>query len=183
MSFTFDWMKLHQRRLAQHLGAVLHRNSCMTDRAHDLRAANPAAEAHEDHEVLVAIRLHRGLHFVLRRLQFFLKRVPFVVLGELVDALAAAEHVLAHAERLRQLDDVGADVLHLLAVLRFDGDETVGNQAAKIERDLRAIAVGHRDRSAILARPIWFARFAQAPRTSSPGVGIVSVSVLIALAI
>src|SRR5258708_25186848 len=36
-----------------------------------------------------------------------------VVLGELVDAVAAAEHVLTHAERLRQLDNVGADVFDL----------------------------------------------------------------------
>ncbi len=80
--------------------------------------------------------MHRGFHFVLGRLEFFLERIPFAVLGEFVDAIAAAEDVLAHPERLRQLDDVRADVLHLLAVLRFDGDETVRDQTTQIERDL-----------------------------------------------
>src|SRR5205823_14535122 len=95
----------------------------------------------------------------LSRLEFFLERVPFVVLGELVDAVAAAEHVLAHAQRLRQFDNVGPDVFDLLAVFRFDRDEAVGNQSAKIERDLGAVLIRRPDRSAHLSDPIWFAWF------------------------
>ena len=59
--------------------------------------------------------------------------------------------VLAYAERLREFDDVRADILDLLAVLRFDGDETVSDQAAEVKRDLRAIAVGRRDWRAVLS--------------------------------
>ena len=149
--------------------------------AHHLRAANPAAQADQNHQVLVAVRLHRGFHFVLGRLEFFLERIPFAVLGEFVDAIAAAEHVLAYPERLRQLDDVCADVLHLLAVLRLDGDETVRDQTTEVERDLRPVPISHGNRRAILTGPVRFPRFFNAAK-SSPGVGMVSASVLIALA-
>jgi len=106
----------YQRRLPQHFrGAliiILHHR-----RAHSLSSADPTADTYQNNQVLVAMRLHRRFHFVLCRLQFFLKRIPLVVLGKLVDAVAAAEHVLAYAQRLRQFDNVGPDVLNLLAVL------------------------------------------------------------------
>ena len=127
-----------QLRLAQNLRqllVVIFRDHA----AHHLGAANPAAKANEDDQILVAVRLHRGFHFVLRRLEFFLQRAPFIVLGELVDAVPAGENVFADAERLGHFHDVAADVFHLLGILRLDGDETVGDQSAEIERDLRAV--------------------------------------------
>ena len=107
------------------------------------------------------MRLHRRFHFVLGRFQFLLKRIPLVVLGEFVDAVAAAEHVLAYAQRFREFDNVGADVFDLLAVFRFNRNKSVRDQAPEIERDLSAILVGHPDRAAHLANPIRLARFFQ----------------------
>src|SRR3984893_5638436 len=104
------------------------------------------------------MRLHRRFYFVLRRLQFFLERVPFVVLGKLIDTIAAAEDVLAHPERFRQFDNVGPDVLYLLTVFRFNRNESVRDQAPEIKRGLGAVLVTRRDRSAHLADPIRFTR-------------------------
>jgi hypothetical protein len=97
----------------------------------------------------------------LSGLKFFLKRVPLVVLGKLIDAVAATEDVLTYAERFRELNDVGPDVFNLLTVLRFNRDETIGNQTAEVERDLRAVLVVCRNRPAILAGPVWLPRFFQ----------------------
>ena len=72
-------------------------------------------------------------------------------LGKFVDAIAAAEQLLAHSERLSELHDIRADILDLLTVLGFHGDESIGNQTAEIERDLRAIGVGHRNWAAVLS--------------------------------
>ena len=116
--------EIDQRRLPQDFRrafvVILHDR-----RADCLCSANPAANAHQDHQVLIAVRLHRCFHFVLRCFEFFLKRVPLIVFRELVDAVTAAEHVLAHAERLRQLNNIGADVFDLLTVFRFHRDESV----------------------------------------------------------
>ena len=125
-------------------------------RADNLGAADPTTDAHQNDQVLVAVRLHRRFHFVLRCFQFFLERVPLIVFGELVDTVAAAEHVLAYAQRLGHFDNVGADVFNLLAVFGFNRDESVGDQTAKIERDLGAVFVAGRDWSAHLADPIRF---------------------------
>ena len=113
------------------------------------------------------------------RFQFFLERVPFVVLGEFVNAIAAAKQALANSERLCQLDDVGSDVFDLLTVLCFDRDKAVGNQPAEIQRDLRAVAVSYRHWPAILTRPVRllqlskrgkeFARCRDADRVASDG--------------
>ena len=112
----------------------------MIARGDHLRAANPAAESYQDYQVLVGVRLHRGFHFVLRRFQFFLERVPFVVLGKFVDAIAAAEQLSRLLRALLpSLMMSDADILHLLAVLRFHGDEAVRDQTAEVEGDLRAI--------------------------------------------
>src|SRR6202040_1864128 len=141
------------RRLPQHSGGafvvILHDGG-----AHYLRAANPTAYADQDHQILVAVRLHGGFHL-------FVQRVPFAVLGELVDAVAATEHVLTHAERFGEFDDVGPDIFDLLAILRFDRDETIGNQPAEVKRDLRAVAIGRWNRAAILTGPIGLARLFQ----------------------
>src|SRR5262249_1984011 len=78
---------------------------------------------------------------------------------ELVDTVAATEHVLAYSKRFRHFDDVGADVFDLLAVFRFDRDEAVCDQAPEIERDLGPIFVTRCDRTTHLGdpiRPAWF---------------------------
>jgi hypothetical protein len=90
-----------------------------------LSSANPSTNADQNDQVLVAVGLHRVLYFVLRRLQFFLERIPLICFREVVDAVAATENVLADAERLGQLDHIRANIFHLLAILRFHRDETV----------------------------------------------------------
>ena len=64
--------------------------------------------------------------------------------------LSEANDVLTDPKSLRQLDHIGPDVLNLLAVLRFNRDETIRNQAAEIERDLSAVAKRRGDRRTIL---------------------------------
>jgi len=56
-----------------------------------------------------------------------------VVLGKVIDAVAAAEQLLADSERLAELHDVRPDILHLLTVLGFHGDEAIGYQPAEVE--------------------------------------------------
>src|SRR5262249_53880426 len=58
-----------------------------------------------------------------------------------------------------ELHDVRPDILHLLTVLRFNGDEPIGYQTTEIQGDLRPIGVRHWDWGAILGRPIYFSRF------------------------
>ena len=87
----------------------------------------------------------------MNRPQFFLERVPLIVLCKFIDAFTAAEQLLAHSQRLSQLHDVRADILYLLTVLRFHGNEPIGYQTAEVKRDLRAIAVGHRNWGAVLS--------------------------------
>ena len=146
--------------MPQNLGAalivVLH-----DGRADDLRAAHPAADTDENDQILVTVRLHGRFHFVLGRFQFFLERVPFIVLGKFIQTVAAPEQVLTYSQSFGELDNVRADILDLLTVLCFDGDKSIGNQAAQVQRDLRPVAIGHRDRRAILAGPVRFARLFQ----------------------
>src|SRR5690348_6705852 len=105
--------------------------------------------------------LHRRLHFVLGRLKFFLKRVPFIVLRELINAIAAAQDVLTDAESFRQFDDVSADIFYLLAVFRLNRNKAVRDQTTEIERNLGAILVVCSDWSPHLPDPVWLARFFQ----------------------
>jgi hypothetical protein len=67
--------------------------------------------------------------------------------------------LLTYSERLPELHDVRADILHLLTVLGFHGDEPIGYQTAEVEGDLRAIGVGHRNWGAVLSGPVNFSRF------------------------
>src|SRR5262249_37508914 len=87
------------------------------------------------------------------------ERVPLVVFGKIIDAIAAAEQLLAHAERLSELHDIRADILHLLTILGLHSNEAIGYQTAEIKGDLRAIGVGRRNWGAVLSRPINFSRF------------------------
>ncbi len=64
-----------------------------------------------------------------------------------------------YTERFGEFDNVGANVFDLLAVLRFDGNETIGDQTAEVQRDLRAVSISCRNGAAILTCPIWLARF------------------------
>src|SRR5882762_2016549 len=154
----FRLHEMNERWLAQNLrGAfiiVLH------DRRGDyLRASNPTTERYQNYQVLVGVRLHRGFYFVLCRFQFFLKRVPFVVLGKFVDATAAAKQLFADPEGFCELDDVRPNILDLLTILRLHGDKAIGNQTAEVKGDLRPIAIGHRHWATILTRPVCFAWF------------------------
>ena len=81
--------KTEQLGLAQDLAETLVVVLC-DHTAHHLRSANPSAEADENHEILVAMRLHGSLHLVLRGFQFFLKRAPFIIVGKLGDACPRA---------------------------------------------------------------------------------------------
>src|SRR6266581_705550 len=151
---------VNQCRFAQNLcgGLVI----ILYDRAGDhLRSADPPAKSNKDDQVLVGVRLHRGFHLILRRFQFLLERVPLVVLGKFIDAIAAAEQLLAYSERFSELHDIRADVLHLLTVLGFHGDEPIGYQTAEVEGYLRTIGVGHGNWGAVLSRPVYFSRFAE----------------------
>ena len=78
------------------------------------------------------MRLHGRFHFVLGCFEFFLQHIPFVILGKFVQAVTAAEQVLTYAQRFCQLDDIGADVLDLLAILGFNRDKAIGNQTAEV---------------------------------------------------
>ena len=98
---------------------------------HDLRAANPSAETHQDHEILILMRSHRSFDLVLCRFELFLQRIPIVIFGKLVNAAAAPKNVLADAECLRQFENVRSGVLDLLRVACLDRDETIGNEAAR----------------------------------------------------
>ena len=147
---------MNERRLAQNLRAAF--VIALHDRRGDyLRASNPTTESYQNYQVLVGVRLHRGFYFVLRRFQFFLKRVPFVVLGKFVDAIAAAKQLLADPEGFCEFDDVRPNILDLLTVLCFHGDKAIGDQTAKVKGDLGAIAKGHRNWATILVRPVYFA--------------------------
>src|SRR6266536_3538873 len=131
---------------------------------HDCRgdylcASNPTAERYQNYQVLVGMRLHRGFHFVLRRFQFFLQRVPLVVFGKVVDATAATKQLFADAERLCEFDDVRPNIFDLLTVLCFHGDKAISNQTAQVKGDLRAITVCHRNWSTILPRPVYLTGF------------------------
>ena len=81
------------------------------------------------------------------------------MLGEFVDAIAAAEHVLAYSKRFGKLDDIRANIFDLLAVFCFNSDKAIGDQATQVKGNLRAIAIRHWHRRAILPRPVYFARF------------------------
>src|ERR1700730_14831026 len=105
------------------------------------------------------MRSHRSFDFILCRFEFFLQCVPIVVFGKLIDAAAASKNVLADAESLRQFDYVRAGIFDLLSVARLDRDETIGNETAEVERNLRAVTVSHRDRRTILTWPVYFCRF------------------------
>src|SRR5947199_4124579 len=100
--------------------------------AHHLSSANPSTDADQNDQVLVAVGLHRVFYFVLRRLQFFLARIPLIRFREVVDAVAATENVLADAERPSELDHIRANVFHLLAILCFHLADTVCCYPAKI---------------------------------------------------
>ena len=84
-----------------------------------------------------------------------------VGLGKFIDAIAAAEQLLAYSERLAKLHDIRADILDVLTVLGFHGNEPVSYQTTQVEGDLRTIAVRHRNRGAVLSRPVYFSSFAK----------------------
>src|SRR2546428_9878403 len=113
------------------------------------------------------MRLHGRLHFVLGGFQFLLKRVPFIVLGEFVNAVAAAENVFTDTERFRHFNDVSSSVLHLLTILSLDRDEAICDQTAKVHGDLRTIAIGGWKRTPKLPGPIWLTWFSQCGEKSA----------------
>src|SRR6266487_5023703 len=150
----FRLHEMNERRLAQNLRAafviVLH------DRRGDfLRASNPTTERYQNYQVLVGVRLHRGFYFVLRRFEFFLQRVPFVVFGKFVDAATTTKQLFADAERLCEFDDVRPNIFDLLTVLCFHGDKAISNQTTQVKGDLRAVTVCYRHWSTILPRPVY----------------------------
>src|SRR5262249_24326486 len=59
------------------------------------------------------------------------------------------------------LNNVAANVLDLLAVLRFHGDEAVSDQTAEIKRNLGAIAIGDRNWPTIFLLPVDLSRLGQ----------------------
>src|SRR6201981_3310656 len=81
------------------------------------------------------------------------------MLGKFIDTVAATEKLLSHSNRLSELHDVRPHILHLLTVLRFNGDEPIGYQTTEVQGDLRALGVRHGDWCAILGRQIYFSRF------------------------
>src|SRR4029434_3577669 len=149
---------MNERRLPQNFCAlfviVLH-----DGRSNHLRTSNPTAERYQNYQILIGVRLHRGFYFVLRRFEFFLQRVPFVVFGKFVDAATATKQLFADAERLCEFDDVRPNIFDLLTVLCFHGDKAISNQTTEVEGDLRAVTVCHRNWSTILARPVYLTGF------------------------
>ena len=87
----------------------------------------------------------------------------------MVNAVTTAKNLFAHSQRLCHFDNIRADIFYLLAILCFDGNESVRDQATEIERDLRAIAIVRRDRLAILARPIQLARLGEGGKEFARG--------------
>ena len=122
--------------------------------------AQPAAERHQRYEIGVLVGFHRVLHLVLRGLEFFLQNVPLFTVGEFREALAAIENFFADAEAFPQRENVLAEILHLLRVLGFHSDVSIGDQTAEIQRHLTAIPRG-RERRAIFCGPIHFPELVQ----------------------
>ena len=113
--------------------------------AQRLRAAQPAAEAHELRELFAAEFRHRGFHLAERAIEFLAHELPVLVVAGINDCLRALRHGLANAERVAEAEHAVADLFHLRGVLGLDGDEAFGDDAAEEERDLRLIADRLRD--------------------------------------
>ena len=91
----------------------------------------PCSQSHQRHKVVVLLLEHVEFHLVLSCFKLLAQRVPIVVIGKIIDAVAAAEDALAHVEFLGEVDDFLADVFDALAVLRLHRNVAVGHKGAQ----------------------------------------------------
>ena len=105
--------------------------------AGQFRSLHPSSQGHQRHKAAVFLLEHVEFYLVLSCFELFAQRIPIVVLGKIVDAVAATQDTLAHVEFLGEIDDLLADVFYALAVLRLYRDVAVGHEGAKDEGNLR----------------------------------------------
>ena len=123
----------------------------------DIDAAGPCAYGNQDHKVLILLFGHGELDLVLCSLKLFAQRAPIVVLGKIVDAVAAPKDRLAHVELCAEVDDLFSRIFDPLSVLGLDRDVSICDENPKHEGHLGTVGC-QGDRFGLKKlSPVWLA--------------------------
>ena len=127
---------IEEGRLMQQAGAILGVIP-LHDLGQGLGAPQPAAQGYELGQFLIVQLFHGVLDVGERAIQLPAHPGPIFLIGKLDDRMAARHDRLADSQGLGKFEHGAADLLHLLGILGFHGDKSLGNDIAEQESGLR----------------------------------------------